>query len=105
MQNRRVKGVLVVLVFFFILFLLFSYWYMMECEGNWKGKPLEEQMKSELREIIKSMESDIEYLQKLGPRNSENEKSYQELRRCEEWIKQRWELQGYSVRKQTFAVQ
>jgi Zn-dependent M28 family amino/carboxypeptidase len=77
---------------------------MMKCEGNWKGKPLEKQMKSELSEIRKGMESDIEYLQKLGPRNSENEKTYNQLRHCEEWIRQRWESQGYVVKKHTFSM-
>jgi hypothetical protein len=76
---------------------------MMRCEGNWKGEPLEKQMKAELSEIEKGMESDIEYLQKLGPRNSENDTSYKQLRQCEEWIRQKWESQGYTVKKQTFS--
>jgi hypothetical protein len=76
---------------------------MMKCEGNWKGEPLEKQMKAELIEIKKSMESDIEYLQNLGPRNSENETNYKQLRQCEEWIKQKWESQGYKVKKHTFS--
>jgi hypothetical protein len=50
------------------------------------------------------MESDIEYLQKLGPRNSENEKTYNQLRQCEEWIRQKWESQGYVVKKHTYSV-
>lgn len=51
----------------------------------------------------KDMESDIDYLQKLGPRNSENETSYKQLRQCEEWIRQKWESQGYLVKKHTFS--
>ena len=104
MQSRKVKRVLLVLVLLIIVFLLFSYWYMMKCEGNWRGEPLEKKMKMELIEIKKGMESDIEYLQKLGPRNSENEKTYNQLRHCEEWIRQRWELQGYVVKKHTFSI-
>ena len=77
---------------------------MMKCEGNWRGEPLEKKMKMELIEIKKSMESDIEYLQNLGPRNSENDTSYKQLRQCEEWIKQRWESQGYVVKKHTFSI-
>jgi Zn-dependent M28 family amino/carboxypeptidase len=77
---------------------------MMKCEGNWRGAPLEKKMKMELIEIKKSMESDIEYLQNLGPRNSENDTSYKQLRQCEEWIKQRWESQGYVVKKHTFSI-
>jgi Zn-dependent M28 family amino/carboxypeptidase len=97
------KGVLLVLVLLFIVFLFFSYWYMMKCEGNWKGEPLEKQMKAELSKMKKGMESDIEYLQKLGPRNSENDTSYKQLRQSEEWIREKWESQGYTVKKQTFS--
>jgi hypothetical protein len=104
MQGRRVKKVLLVLVLLIIVFLLFSYWYMMKCEGFWKGDPLEMQMKAELGEIKKGMEADIEYLQNLGPRNSENDKNYKQLRQCEGWIKQRWESQGYVVKKHTFSI-
>lgn len=104
MRSRRVKGVLLAWILIFIAFLLFSYWYMMKCEGYWKGEPLEKRMKSELSEIKKGMESDIEYLQKLGPRNSENDTNYKQLRHCEEWIKQKWEAQGYVVKKHTYSV-
>jgi hypothetical protein len=98
------KRVLFLLAVFSIAFLFFSYWYMMKCEGDWKGAPLEKQMKAELSEIKKNIESDIDYLQKLGPRNSENETNYKKLRQCEEWIKQRWESQGYFVKKHTFSI-
>jgi len=91
------------LAILFVAFLFFGYWYMVKCEGNWRGEPLEKKMKTELIEIKKSMESDIEYLQSLGPRNSENDKSYKQLVQCEEWIRQRWESQGYVVKKQTFS--
>ena len=103
MKNRKVKKTLVSLAILFVAFLFFSYWYMMKCEGNWHGEPLEKKMKMELVEIKKSMMSDIGYLQNLGPRNSENETNYKQLRQCEEWIKQRWESQGYTVKKQTFS--
>jgi hypothetical protein len=103
MQSRKLKRVFVLLVILFIAFLFFSYWYMLQCKGNWRGEPLEKKMKTELIEIKKSMESDIEYLQNLGPRNSENDTSYKQLRQCEKWIKQRWESQGYVVKKQTFS--
>jgi len=103
MQSRRVKGVLFILVLLFIAFLFLSYWYMMRCEGDWKREPLEKQMKTELSEIKKGMKTDIEYLQKLGPRNSENDTSYKQLRQCEEWVRQKWESQGYIVKKQTFS--
>ncbi len=104
MQSRKLKRVLLLLSILFVAFLFFSYWYMMECDGNWHGEPLETKMKMELIEIKKSMESDIEYLQKLGPRNSENDESYKQLRQCEEWIRQKWESQGYVVKKHTFSI-
>jgi len=104
MQSRRVKRVLLVLVLLIISFLFFSFWYMMRCKGDWKGEPLERQLKAELGEIKKGMESDIGYLQNLGPRNSENEPNYKQLRQCEEWIKQGWESQGYVVKKHTFSI-
>jgi hypothetical protein len=103
MQSRKLKRVFLVLVLLTIAFLFLSYWYMVKCEGNWRKEPLEKKMKMELIEIKKSMESDIEYLQSLGPRNSENDASYKQLRQCEEWIKQKWESQGYVVKKQTFS--
>jgi hypothetical protein len=103
MQSRKLKRVLLLLVILFIVFLFFSYWYMLKCTGNWRGEPLEKKMKTKLIEIKKSMESDIEYLQNFGPRNSENETNYKQLRYCEEWIKQRWESQGYAVKRHTFS--
>jgi len=103
MQSRKLKRVLLLLVILFVAFLFFSYWYMLKCTGNWRGEPLEKKMKTELIEIKKSMESDIEYLQNLGPRNSENDTSYKQLRQCEKWIKQRWESQGYAVKRHTFS--
>jgi hypothetical protein len=105
MQSRKLKKALFSLVILFIAFLFLSYWYMMKCEGNWRGDPLEKKMKMEFIEIKKGMESDIEYLQILGPRNSENDASYKQLRKCEEWIRQRWESQGFTVKKHTFSVE
>jgi len=104
MLSRKFKKTLLSLVILFLAFLFFSYGYMIKCEGNWEGESLEKQMKAELTQIKKSMESDIEYLQNLGPRNSENDTSYKQLRQCEEWITQRWESQGYVVRKHTFSI-
>ena len=104
MQSRKLKKVLLLSTILFVAFLFFSYWYMMECAGNWRGEPLETKMKMELIEIKKNMESDIEYLQKLGPRNSENDESYKQLRQCEDWIRQKWESQGYVVKKYTYSV-
>jgi hypothetical protein len=104
MRSRYLKKIFLVLVFFSAAFLFFSYWYMLKCEGKWPGEPLEKQMKADLIEIKKNLESDIEYIQKLGPRNSENDTNYKQLRQCEEWIKQRWESQEYVVKKHTYSV-
>jgi hypothetical protein len=102
MRSRNLKKVLFVLIILFVAFLFFSYWYMIKCEGKWYGEPLEKQMKVELGQIRKTMETDINYLQRLGPRNSENDTNYKQLRHCEEWIRQRWESQVYVVKKHTF---
>ena len=53
--------------------------------------------------INKDLESDLLFIQGLGPRNSTDGRTYAQLRRCEEWIKERWESQGYAVKKQTFS--
>jgi hypothetical protein len=83
-------------------FLSFSYWYMVRCVARWNGEPIEKQKRSELIEIRERLQKDVGYLQSLGPRNSVNEKSYAKLRQSEEWIRQRWQSQGYSVKNQTY---
>jgi len=83
-------------------FLSFGYWYMVKCVGGWNGEPIEKQRVSELIEIRERLQKDVGYLQSLGPRNSVNEQTYAKLRQCEEWIKQRWQSQGYSVKSQTY---
>jgi hypothetical protein len=82
--------------------LYISYWYMVKCQGKWDGEPMERQWVAESIEIKRGLERDVAYLQNLGPRNSVNEENYAKLRQCEEWIKQRWQSQRYSVKSQTF---
>ena len=82
--------------------LYFSYWYMVKCQGQWYGEPMEKQRVAESIEIKKGLERDVAYMQNLCPRNSVNEANYAKLRQCEEWIKQRWQSQRYSVKSQTF---
>jgi len=97
--------VLFALTLLFVGALCFSHWYVVKCVGRWNGKPLEKQETSELPRIKEGLQMDVAYLQGLGPRNSVNEKSYATLRQCEEWIRQRWQSQGYSVKHQTYFLE
>lgn len=92
-----IAGVLLVISF------LFSYWYMVKCEGSWNGVPLERQRIADLNHIRQELESDIYFMSvTLGPRNAF---SYERLRQCAAWIKKRWESQGYAVKSHTFSIQ
>jgi hypothetical protein len=89
--------------FLLVIFLFFSYWYMVKCEGSWNGVPLERQGDSDLGNIRKELESDIYHMAvRLGPRNAF---SYERLQKCAEWIKKRWESQGYAVKSHKFSIQ
>ena len=102
MPRRKWKKILVASTLLIAGLLSFSYWYMVQCKGDWYGEPIENGRNSELIEIKRSLERDIAYMQNLGPRNSVNEETFARLRQCEEWIRQRWQSQGYSVKSQTF---
>jgi hypothetical protein len=91
-------------LFLVLLFLAISHWYLIQCRGNWNGEPLEKKRSSDLSNIKRELESDLSYIQGLGPRNSTDDRSYAQLRRCEEWVIQRWESQGYAVKKHTFSI-
>ena len=91
-------------LFWILVFLAFSHWYLIQCRGDWSGEPLEKKRGEDLGNIKKDLTSDLSYIQALGPRNSTDDKSYTQLRRCEEWVIRRWESQGYAVKKQTFSV-
>jgi len=98
------KALTVLGVFILLLvFLFFSYWYLIECEGNWSGEPLEKNGKFNLTKIQGELESDLAFIQGLGPRNSMSDNNYVQLLKCETWIEQRWKSQGYAVRRQTFS--
>lgn len=110
MQSKKsVKKIaILVLVPFFVIIMIFlylSYWYMVKCEGEWYGKPLEKQKSIDLREIKRNLESDIAYIQGLGLRNSVNDTNYKQLRKCEEWIIQKWESMGYEVKRDIFSLE
>ena len=103
MQNRKSRFIKISLVSGLLLTILlfFSYWYMIKCEGKWNGIPIEKNVN--LGKIRKELESDIYYMSvELGPRNAF---SYERLQKCAEWIKKRWESQGYTVKSQTFSIQ
>ena len=73
-----------------------AYWYMIRCEGEWEGKPLEGQMQVELEAIENALRADVEFMSvTLGERNPEH---YDALVRCADWVKERWESQGYVVK-------
>ena len=102
MQSKKWKKILLGSTLLISGFLYLSYWYMIQCKGKWYGEPVENQRNSELIEIKRSLERDIVYMQNLGPRNSVNEETFARLRQCEEWIRQRWQSQGYAVKTDLF---
>lgn len=80
----------------------FTYWYTRGCEGSWDGEPLEASRQSELATLQGRLRADVSFLaDTLGPRNPIHPVS---LNRTAEWIRARWESQGYTVREQTFLV-
>ena len=83
-------------------FLGFAYWYMIACRGRWEGRPLEASVPGELATLQRGLHADVSFLaETLGPRNPVH---YASLVRAAQWIRARWEGQGYSVREQTFLV-
>ncbi len=44
-----------------ILFLLFSYWYMVRCEGQWEEIPLEAEMGDELKGIENELKAIVSF--------------------------------------------
>jgi len=100
MANRQ-RAFLIVLAAL-VIFLGFSYWYTMMCEGKWNGVPLEAGMESDLDTIENVLRADISFLSEtLGPRHPAQ---YASLAAAAEWIGERWESQGYEVKRQAFLV-
>ena len=86
-----------------VVFLGFSYWYMMLCEGIWNGAPLEAGMKGQMGTIEDSLRADVSYLSEtIGPRNPVH---HDALCAAERWIIERWQAQGYAVQRQSFLVE
>jgi len=87
----------------FAVFLVLSYWYIIKCEGNWEGVPLEAGMTGEMGNIENTLRADVSYLSEtIGPRNPVH---YESLVAAENWITERWQSQGYEVKRQTFPVE
>lgn len=91
------KAVLII-ISLLIVFGLFAYWYLVRCEGDREGEPLEKHSTYNLAEIKKELQADIASMQGLGPRNSQNKIAYEQLRKCEAWIIEKWKSQGYTVK-------
>lgn len=85
-----------------VVFFGVSYWYMVECEGDWDGIPLEAGMAKELERIEEILLADVCFLaDSIGPRNPDHHGS---LVMAEKWVTERWEAQGYDVKRQEFLV-
>jgi len=103
MKRRRVVGIGVGAVLVLLAALYGAYWYMIRCQGEWDGKPLEGQMQAELEAIENALRADVEFMSvTLGERNPEH---YDALVRCADWVKERWEAQGYVVKTQSFTLE
>ena len=97
------KTILVLLVLL-LGFGFLAYWYLVKCEGDWQGVPLEEQGIFDLSAIKTELQSDVAFIAGLGPRNAEDPISYEQLRTCEVWIIEKWVSQGYTPRLQNVSV-
>ncbi len=100
MRNKR--RIFSFVVAMFAAFLGYAYWYMIKCEGDWEGVPLEDSMKNELGVFENELRADVSFLSEtLGPRNPVHHAS---MTAAAEWIEKRWISQGYEVKRQTFLV-
>jgi Zn-dependent M28 family amino/carboxypeptidase len=103
--TSRIMRTELILLLILVVLGIFAYWYLIDCEGEWQGETLEKQEKIDLNLIGSELQSDIAYLQNLGPRNSESLINYQQLRKCEEWIVEKWKSQGYLPTRHSAAVE
>jgi len=105
MKSKKsiVTSFLIALGILFIFFLVFSYWYMVRCEGTWDEAPLEMGMKEELKGMENELRAIVSFFaDSLGPRNPVH---YASLTAAKNWIINRWESIGYEVNEQTFLVE
>jgi hypothetical protein len=111
-QKRTKKSSVISLVtkttiVLFILLLVFgfiAYWYLAKCEGAWQGEPLEKQGIFNLSAIKEGLQSDVTFIARLGPRNAVNPTSFDQLKKCEAWIIEKWESQGYTPKLQEIFI-
>lgn len=99
---KRLRVVLAALAVLLLAALGSGYWYMVRCEGQWEGRPLEATMGEGLRRLEDRIRADVAFLSDtLGPRNPDHPEA---LDRAERWIRGRWERQGYAVGAQRLLV-
>src|SRR5512137_117772 len=86
--------------------LVFGWWYLAKCEGHWEGEPLEAQRSAELADMERALQATVRHLSvEIGERNLRDDARYEALQRAGEWIRARWEAQGYRVAEQTLVVE
>jgi hypothetical protein len=97
------RAVLLATGAFLVVFVGYSYWYMIEPEAPWEGEPLESSMPEELVAIESTLRDDVAYLSEtIGPRNPSH---YDALVLSADWIRSRWSAYGYEVLEQHFDVE
>lgn len=86
--------------------LVFAWWYLVKCDGHWQGVPLEAQRAADLPEVERDVRATVSHLSvDIGERNLRDEDRYRALQRAGDWIRQRWEAQGYRVAEQALVVE
>jgi hypothetical protein len=80
-----------------------AYWFVVMCKGKWHGEALEQRRPEEVQAIERALRADVEYMSvTLGERNPAH---YDALVKCGDWVKKRWQSQGYSVQTQAFTLE
>ena len=104
MKNKKailLYSLLAVIILIFILF-YYGYWFMTQCKADWEGTTIEQKQENLRAEIKKELVADVAFMaDTLGPRNFMH---YEQLNRCREWIRQKWQDQGYEVREQVYRM-
>jgi hypothetical protein len=104
MKNKKTLFVYIIsgLVILILALLYYGSWYMTQCSAEWEGTTIEEKKNIDLAEIQNELISDVKFLSEtIGPRNFIY---YDQLNLCREWIKNKWQTQGFEVTEQTFEM-